>query len=241
MIALLGSVLAASLLGSLHCAGMCGGLVAFVCAERRETWLVQVAYHLGRLLLYGMLGVLAAALGSTLNLAGSVVGLSEAAALAAGAVMIAWALRELTPVRRWWASRRARRQLLKPRSLPLQSFYSRALAVVSAQPPFMRGLGLGAATALLPCGWLYAFVATAAGTGSVVYGGGVMVAFWLGTVPVLLGLGAVVGRLGQAARLRLPMISASAVLLLGLATLANRYVSSSPAGAAEARPSCHTR
>ena len=53
LIALCGAVLGASLLGSLHCAGMCGGLVAFAAGAgaegpRRARFARHVAYHGGR-------------------------------------------------------------------------------------------------------------------------------------------------------------------------------------------------
>ncbi len=48
-----------------------------------------------------------------------------------------------------------------------------------------RGLLLGLATALLPCGWLYSFVLVAAATGHPVWGMCSMAVFWLGTVPAL--------------------------------------------------------
>jgi sulfite exporter TauE/SafE len=47
---------------------------------------------------------------------------------------------------------------------------------------------LGCLTGVLPCGWLYAFVVLAAGTAQPSLGAAVMALFWLGSVPVLLGV-----------------------------------------------------
>jgi hypothetical protein len=82
---------------------------------------------------------------------------------------------------------------------------------------------LGVTAALLPCGWLYAFVVVAGGTGSMVDGAFVMAAFWLGTVPVLLGIG--VGVQSAAGRLRrhVPLLSAAALLVLGTLTVMSRF------------------
>ncbi len=57
------SVLGASLLGSAHCAGMCGPLLMAVARNRRES----LHYQLGRLMGYLGLGGLAGSLGSTLG------------------------------------------------------------------------------------------------------------------------------------------------------------------------------
>src|SRR5690606_18807129 len=58
-----------------------------------------------------------------------------------------------------------------------------------------RAALLGVSTGLLPCGWLYAFALSAAATGSARDGALVMAAFWLGSVPALVGVGAIVARL----------------------------------------------
>ena len=56
MIALIGAVLVASLLGSLHCAGMCGAFVAFAVigspGHQPSRVALNTAYNLGRLITY---------------------------------------------------------------------------------------------------------------------------------------------------------------------------------------------
>ncbi|RMF85708.1 MAG: sulfite exporter TauE/SafE family protein, partial [Planctomycetota bacterium] len=91
MTALIAAVFVASLLGSLHCAGMCGPFVAFaVGADAGRTggaWR-HVAYHGGRLVTYSLLGVAAGALGAALDLGGAWVGVQRTAAIVAGAIMV---------------------------------------------------------------------------------------------------------------------------------------------------------
>ncbi len=88
--------------------------------------------------------------------------------------------------------------------------------------PTQRALAIGLLTTLLPCGWLYAFALTAAGTGSPIYGAVVMAVFWVGTLPVLVSLGASVqlalGVLGK----RLPVLCAMALIAVGLMTIGGR-------------------
>ena len=55
----------------------------------------------------------------------------------------------------------------------------------SAAAPFFIGL----VTTLLPCGWLYTFVALALAAANPLNACLIMFAFWLGTLPVMIGTG----------------------------------------------------
>ncbi|MEM9345894.1 MAG: sulfite exporter TauE/SafE family protein [Planctomycetota bacterium] len=96
MIALVTAVFLASVLGSLHCAGMCGAFVAFAVADsggkpgRRV--MLNMAYHGGRLTTYVALGVAAGSVGALLDLSGALVGLSRVAMSLTGALMIVFGL-----------------------------------------------------------------------------------------------------------------------------------------------------
>ena len=92
-------------------------------------------------------------------------------------------------------------------------------------------------TGLLPCGWLWAFVVSAAGTASPVAGALVMAVFWLGTVPAMTGVLALGGAVLDAMRRRMPVISAGILIVLGLATLAGRWADAGATGATA--PHCH--
>jgi sulfite exporter TauE/SafE len=212
------SVLGASLVGSLHCGAMCGPIVGFVGASlnRKKRVTGQVVYHVARLLAYLALGALAGALGLGIDRAFTSRGVQNAAALTAALVMIAWALGTWLPVGRWlpWVSER----------LPkLSCGFSRTLRLASALPPVGRAAVLGLGTGLLPCGWLYAFVAAAVGTGSYGSGALVLLAFWLGTLPALLGIGGLARFIGARLRKQLPALSAGLVLSIGLVGLWSRY------------------
>jgi hypothetical protein len=92
-------------------------------------------------------------------------------------------------------------------------------------------LTIGLLTALLPCGWLYAFAIVAAGAGSASWGAAMMGAFWMGTVPILVSLGVGVQALAGALGRRLPLATALILVAVGLYTVADRLLV--PAGAFE--------
>jgi sulfite exporter TauE/SafE len=218
MSALVWAVLAASLLGSPHCAGMCGGFVAFYAggeaARGARRLATHAAYHGGRLLTYMLLGVAAGILGRGLDLAGSAAGLQRGAALAAGLLMMAWGLLWLL---------QARGLRLAPRlPRPVQRLVQEALAQLGGRPPLVKALALGLLSTLLPCGWLYAFALSAAGTGDPLVGALVMAVFWLGTLPVLMALGLGVQALAGPLRRHLPALSALLLLAIGAWTVAGR-------------------
>jgi hypothetical protein len=94
-----------------------------------------------------------------------------------------------------------------------------AVRALHAQPPEVRGLVLGLLTTLLPCGFLYGFVAIAAGTGSWAGGMAVMAVFWAGTLPVMAGFGLVAQRALGPLRRRLPVFTAVILIAFGLAAV----------------------
>ena len=97
-----------------------------------------------------------------------------------------------------------------------------ALVAMEDQPANVRAGALGLLTTLLPCGWLYTFVVTAGGTGNPVAGAAVMLAFWAGTVPMMLTMGLGVRRLARPLARHLPMASAVLVLALGVLSIAGK-------------------
>ena len=223
MIEVVGAVLAASLLGSPHCAGMCGGFVCFYSGQGSGSrWSSHLAYNGGRLLSYLGLGVAAGIFGAGVDRIGAAAGWARPAAIAAGTLMIVWG--GVTLLR----ARGIRISLPRLRALPR---VSRLLVErLRDHPPAVRALLLGLFTTLLPCGWLYAFVATAAGTGSVPAAMAVMGAFWLGTVPVLAGLGLASQRAFGPLRRHLPAITAAALVIIGLLTITGRLGRAGQAG-----------
>lgn len=217
MTALLVAVLAASLLGSLHCVGMCGGLIAVAsdgASGVRQRVGVQLAYQAARLGSYVLLGAVAGTLGRALDLAGQAAGLGKAAAIVSGLTMTVWGVWAML------AAAGARLRLPALRLLPSSALGW--LGRARQRSPLVRALLLGGASALLPCGFLYAFALAAAATASPWSGALVLSSLWLGSLPALLGFGLLLSTALARLKRHIPFFSAAAVFALGVVTLNTR-------------------
>lgn len=229
------AVFVASLLGSMHCAGMCGGLLLFAVGDtgrakpnaepeaeagdaprpRAQGWRLHAAYHLGRLTTYSLLGAAAGAAGAALDLAGRLAGLQRAAAILAGCMLIGFGL---IAAGRALGARIPHARVPKP----LLAFVERSQRAAFALRPLPRAGAIGLLTTFLPCGWLYAFAITAAGTGSAAIGALTMAVFWLGTLPVMMTLGIGLRAMSGALGKHLPLVSACLVIIVGASSVIGR-------------------
>ncbi|MEQ8847736.1 sulfite exporter TauE/SafE family protein [Botrimarina sp.] len=217
------AVLSASLLGSPHCAGMCGpfcGLAVSGGRSRGGAAGLQAAYHGGRLITYVAVGAAAGAAGALLDLASTLAGLQPIALALAGGAMVLFGLAELAKARRWGGPL-ARFGHWRPPAAWIRTI-QHGQRFAARRDPAPRALMIGLLTTLLPCGWLYAFFVTAAGSGGPLQGAAVMGVFWVGTLPVLLTLGMGVRRLAGVLGDRAPLVTASALIAVGIFTLAGR-------------------
>ncbi len=219
MTGLFTAVFVASLIGSMHCAGMCGAFVAFAVGSGnpslKRRWRLNAAYQFGRLVTYALLGAICGGVGAVVDFGGSLVGLQRGATILAGLFIVIFGLVGLA---------RAMGYKIAATRLPkfLQNAVNGAMKLAMCLPPLQRALTIGLLTTLLPCGWLWAFAAVAAGTADPLYGALTMAVFWAGTVPILAGLGAGVASLTGILKPRLAMIMSIAIVVVGLFTIFNR-------------------
>ena len=224
MTALWATILLSSLAGSLHCLAMCGPLVGLHGGARSLR--LALVHALGRGTTYVGLGAAAGLVGRAVDLAGRLAAVQHVAAVVAGVVIVAWGARSIAIARGWMQVRPASGAL-----------FQRGLSQLRGRRAVRRAWLIGLLTGLLPCGWLWAFVVSAAGTASPWTGASVMVVFWLGTLPAMTGALALGGPAIERIRRKLPVISALVLIALGLATLAARW---DVAGAAAVTaPHCH--
>jgi uncharacterized protein len=174
-----------------HCVGMCSPLtVAFSLSQNTNTpnFQQQLQFHillnLGRLLSYTLVGVGIGGLGSVLLAGGQMAGVGSElrrwVAIITGLMLIWFGLRQINPN-------------LLPR-IPLlhsdlHNRLSGAMVKLSFNSQWWTPALLGMTWGLMPCGFLYAAQIKAAETSDLVRGGLTMLAFGLGTLPTMLGVG----------------------------------------------------
>ena len=161
------------LVGSLHCVGMCGA-IALALPHPGRGWTSfitgRLAYNLGRIVTYTLIGAIFGLLGRSLALAGVQRWLSIGAGVAILLGLIVSTRYTTPPVVRavgWLKGKLGR--LLQQRSLSSL-------------------LLLGMLNGLLPCGLVYAAAAASLATGHWTHGMEYMAAFGLGTVPLMFGV-----------------------------------------------------
>ena len=213
LLALLGSALVLGLLGGGHCLGMCGGLMgaltlAIPPEQRGKRLRLLLAYNLGRIFSYACAGLL-------LGLAGWAVASSPAALalrVAAALLLIAMGLY----LAGWWSGLTRIEALGRGLWRHIQPMASRLLPVSSLP----RALLLGALWGWLPCGLVYSTLLWAASQGNAGYSAALMLAFGVGTWPVLLATGLAAERVNALLRRRSVRVAGGVlVMLFGVWTL----------------------
>jgi uncharacterized protein len=210
------------LVGSLHCAMMCGPLVTAVTAGQSRS--SRVIYHTGRVTIYAIIGVVFGAVGQTFALAGMQRWLSIAAGVAILlGLLLSSRVALKTPVARL---------VLKLKTVFVRLLQRRTLAAQFA---------LGAVNGLLPCGLVYIAAAGAATTLSPALGALHMIAFGAGTLPMLVGVTMITRRLRfltSRAQKIIPISAVALAILLVMRGMALGIPYLSPALAA-AGHGCH--
>ena len=212
---LLGAILTTSFLGSLHCVGMCGPLVASsVCnGSRAAVAAGQLLYHLGRLSTLALVGAGCGAIGAGISDLGALLGLQRAAALLGGVLLGLWGLALL-----WRGGESFHIKLPGGIGARVGTW----LRAAGRLPLGRRALLLGALTPLLPCGWLYLFLIPAAASGSALKGSLVLVTFGLGNLPALFGVALSFREALAQARARLRQVSALLLIATGMLLVVQR-------------------
>lgn len=178
------------LFGSVHCIGMCGGIVGSLTMGLSETvrqsWVRLVPYllmyNLGRIVSYMLVGFLAGFLGQQLA---HLLPLDNPRMVAMWVSSIFMIILGLY-IGGWWriltVLEKAGSQLWRY----IEPWGRRFLPVKTP----IHALGLGIIWGWLPCGLVYSVVAFAVTTGDAWQGGVLMLAFGMGTLPMMLALGA---------------------------------------------------
>ena len=213
LLPLLSSALILGLLGGGRCLGMCGGLMgaltlAIPPEQRGRRLRLLLAYNLGRVLSYASAGLLLGLAGWALAGSPLATGMRVVAAL----LLICMGLY----LAGWWSGLTRIERLGRGLWRHIQPVATRLLPVSSVP----RALLLGALWGWLPCGLVYSTLLWAASQGSALNSALLMLAFGVGTWPVLLATGLAAERSNALLRRKGVRVAGGLlVILFGLWTL----------------------
>jgi sulfite exporter TauE/SafE len=217
----LGAAFLVGVFGSLHCIGMCGGIVGALTFGLPDTirgnpyrlMPFLMAYNGGRILSYSTAGALAGWLGGHANR----LVLHQAFTvghLLAALFMIALGLY----IAGWWSGLTRLEALGAHLWRHIEPIGRRCMPVRSTGRAFALGLIWG----WLPCGLVYSALVWAMTAESAMHGGMLMLAFGAGTLPMLLLMGGAARWLGELVRRPVTrQIAGVLIIVIGLVSLSS--------------------
>lgn len=194
------------IMGSFHCAGMCGPIAIALPLHGNSVGgkiFGGSLYNLGRTLTYGIMGALFGLLGQGVAL----LGFQQKISVIMGSLMIISVLfpalfKNQYSMSKSWFSLVGR----------LKSTIGQMFSIRSFKSLFFIGMLNG----LLPCGLVYMAIAGAIGTGSATLGTLYMILFGLGTIPMMLGISLAGNLVSVAMRKRINRLIPIMVVVVGI-------------------------
>jgi len=191
--------------GSIHCIGMCGGIVSALSLGGGGGWRRgMVYYHLGRIFTYSILGLILGFVGQQFIDLNFIKGSQSFLAVLSGLIIIFFSFR----LGGWFPV-----QLDIFKSITIPGNLLRSASVHNSLVPWVS---VGLLNGLLPCGLVYAALALSLNQADPVTGMLTMTIFGLGTVPSLFLMGLLLQKLNPAARLKGQKIMALLMVGFGL-------------------------
>lgn len=163
------------LLGSFHCVGMCGPIAFMLPVDRTNSTkkvFQIVLYHLGRLISYSLIGLVFGLLGKGIY----IFGYQQQLSVAIGVLMIIAVLIPYNTFNKYNFSKPLYRLISK-----IKSALGKELKKKSPD----TFLTIGFLNGFLPCGLVYMAVFAAIASGSMLQGVLYMLAFGIGTIPLM--------------------------------------------------------
>lgn len=191
------------LVGSLHCVVMCGPLVEIFSGKNQSNWFFKrLLYHTGRLAMYALLGMFIGFFGEIIGLFVS----QRYTTLLIGIILIISVL--LPTLGQNWSFY----SFLNARTQPIRKWVMK----YQKDQPLLSQIGFGLLNGLLPCGLVYAAMASATQLTFTWESGLYMVFFGLGTIPLLLGGSYFWQRIRQFIQTYIPQIIPITYALVGV-------------------------
>ena len=202
------AVLIASILGSTHCATMCGPIAITLSNSNSSMSL----YHIGRLLSYLTLGIIAGFIGeaflsnnfhiiSTISII-----LISIFLIYTGYKLVMGKPLEMLPAR----------TITKIISVPARWSLG--------QSKYIKSLTIGIANGFLPCGWVYIFVIGAIATKSPHYAAGILFIFWVGTLPALSAFPFIFRKVLRKAPRKLAVAAGLILIVVGVLNISFHFI-----------------
>ena len=197
------------LIGSLHCAGMCGPLA---CAlplhntEKTKIFLKTLIYHLSRVSVYVLLGLVLGLLGSILV----VLSIQKYLLFLNALIFLIVGFSYFVPSRRLNSI-----QFISAFSNVSKKYWGKAAALTG-----VKGyIALGLVNGIIPCGLVYTALSVALFSETYIKSAGYMLAFGLGTLPLMLVLSAGVSLSVMKFKYKIKKVYPFVFVLIGLIML----------------------
>lgn len=170
------SALALGFLGSFHCIGMCGPIVLALPSHQQHRYVKvysSLLYNFGRVITYGILGLIFGLLGEGIYLGG----LQQIVSIATGAIIVLVVLFPyILPAK------------MKQFSLMNYPWFKNIFSKLFKSESYLAYLLIGLINGLLPCGFVYIALSGALLVGDTLQGSIFMMLFGIGTIPAMFSL-----------------------------------------------------
>jgi sulfite exporter TauE/SafE len=197
--------------GSVHCVGMCGGLVVAFTSNKTT----RISYQLGRLLGYLFIGGTVSLIGNVIREYFQSTEVILATATFMGLLLIYWGIKILL---------KQKANLQPPEFLNKISkiLYRLTLKIKIKNEAIKTGL-IGLLSIFLPCGFLYGVVFVIAAFNDPILGMISMLSFWLGTLPATALAPTIIIKILDPIKRKAPILSSLSLISIGVITISFRY------------------
>jgi sulfite exporter TauE/SafE len=198
------------LAGSLHCTGMCGGLVSMVARSKVDL----TSYHIGRLLGYLAISLIIPLLGITAFELKNNLYLSIASAISLGGIFIYIGLKGIF---NWKLGSGLHQTIEKFNQSSFRFIFSRFKDI-----SVLKNFSIGSMSVFLPCGLLWTVIILSLSAHNWGYTAAFIISFWLGTVPALSFASTALVKFLRPLQVKSPKLISTIFLIIGIGTISYR-------------------
>ncbi len=207
------SALTAGLLGSLHCAGMCGGIATALGMGLKETsasekpTLAALFFQFGRISSYVVAGLIAGYFGDVLTHSSAMKGITIYLRLFSAIFMIGLGL--------YLAGWLPIFSIIEKAGIPVWKKISPLSRYFLPVKHIPQAYALGFLWGWIPCGLTYSILLWSVTAGGAIQGASLMLAFGLGTIPAMLPLTLGAGKIHRLVKQKAIRIVAGLLIVIG--------------------------